>query len=90
MTPAATERRLWAGGARLIPQVMQGHGLKWCQGRFRLGIRKNLFMEREVRHWKGLPREVAESLSPGVFKRHEEVALRDVAWWWDLVGQADR
>jgi len=46
------------------------------QGRFTLGIRKNFFTERVVKHWNSLPREVDEAASWKVFKRHVDAELR--------------
>ena len=42
-----------------------------------LDVRKN-FSRRVVGHWSRLPREVIESLSSEMFKKHGGVVFRDV------------
>lgn len=54
----------------------QGNGMKLCQERFRLDIRKRFFSQRVVVHWITLPRDVVKAPSLTEFKKRLHNALR--------------
>ena len=43
-----------------------------------MDIKKKLFSERVATHWNRRPKEVGESLSQEVFKKRQNVAVRDM------------
>lgn len=48
-----------------------------CQRQFLLDIRKIIFSEKVVKHWKKVPREVMRIPSLAVFTKSVEMALCD-------------
>ena len=55
---------------------MIGSGLRLCQVRLRLDVRRNNSVREG--HWNRLPREMVESLSLELFEERVDVELRDV------------
>ena len=56
----------------------RGNGLKLCQGRLRLDVRKNSFTERVVRHWTSCPGKQWSPHPRRGSKNHVDVALGDM------------
>ncbi|KFV49577.1 hypothetical protein N341_09299, partial [Tyto alba] len=54
------------------------NGFKLKKGRFRLDIRKKLFMIRVLKHWNRLPREVVDAPSLETFKARLDGALSNL------------
>jgi len=59
----------------------RGNDSKLKEGRFRLGIRKNFFTMRVVKHCNRLPREAVAACSLEVWKAKLDGALSNLAWW---------
>ncbi|KAJ7396511.1 hypothetical protein BTVI_144087 [Pitangus sulphuratus] len=64
---------------------IRGNGLKLCQGRFRLDIRKRFLPQRVVGHWNRLPREVVTAPNLAEFKKHLDNTLGHMVGLLEMV-----
>ena len=62
------------------------NGLKLCQGRLSLDVRKN-FYSKSGQAGNGLPKHMVESLSLEVFKKQLDLVLRDMVSWGNIGGK---
>lgn len=67
---------------------MQRNNLKFHQGKLKLDIGNNFFMERLIKQLNRLPRATVEPSSLEIFKRLVDVALKDTVQRWDSEGQS--
>ena len=53
----------------------RGNDFKLRQGRFRLDIGREFFIQRVVMHWNRLPKEIMDALSMEAYKARLDVVL---------------
>jgi len=56
---------------------------------FRYDIRKKFFIERVVKHWNMMLREVVDAPSLEVFKARFDGALSSLVWWVATAGELE-
>jgi len=82
MQPTGVYRKAGEGlFIRACSNRTRGNGFKLEEGRFRVDLRKKVFIVGVVRHWNRLPTEAVDAPSLEAFKARLDGAASSLVWW---------